>query len=89
MRDPKAYYFRQWRIRPQMVRALESYRDVHLPTGDFLRAIITNDFMRAAQHADDDNLANLPAYAAYVYNELPYNIHGSQEAYDAHIAAKA
>lgn len=81
------YVFRHWSIRPDMVEALERYRDLHHPVGDFLQAVISNDLKEAAARADDDNLENIQAFAAYLYNELPSPSQGSRKAYADWIAA--
>lgn len=79
----KEYEFQGYVIRQDMMEALERYLRKGIPTGSFLRALLANDFMEACGRADDLNLANLPAYAAYMYNELPGNCHGSYEIVDA------
>jgi hypothetical protein len=84
MSDP--YYYDMWRIRPNIVAELERYARMHVPLGDFLRAVVENDLMNAIAHADADNKANLPAFAAYMYNEMPAASKGSPEAYQAWIS---
>lgn len=85
----KAYYFRTWRIREDMVEALEAYVKDGKPVGGFLTAILANNFIEAAGLADDDNLANLQAYCAYLYNELPRGLWGSRTTVDAWVALKS
>jgi hypothetical protein len=82
------YTFRFWRIRADMVEALEAYVQDGIPLGDFLQAVICNDFKAAAGRADDDNLMNLPAFAAYMVNEMPMMSHGSREHYTVWLARK-
>lgn len=47
--------------------------------GEFLQAVLCNDFSRAALLADAENGANLPAFAGYLYNEAPPGCYGSRE----------
>lgn len=79
MRDASQFHFREFHIRQDMLDALRRYVEDGTPPGGFLRAILANDLMGACAYADDDNMRNLPAYAAYVYNELPSGCHGSHE----------
>jgi hypothetical protein len=66
-----------------MVEALELYLKEGVPLGDFLAAIVANDFVEATGRADMDNLGNLPAFGAWLYNECPRQSWGSREAYEA------
>jgi len=84
MREP--YVFRDWEIRPEMLEALDRYIHKGYRPGGFLTSVLANDFMAACQHADDINIQNLPAYAAYIYNEMPSTCHGSYEIVDAWVA---
>ena len=79
MRDPDSYYFREFHIRGDMLAALQRYVTERVPPGGFLRAVLAHDFMAACAQADDGNLRNLPAYAAYLYNEMPSSCHGSYD----------
>jgi hypothetical protein len=45
------------------------------PFGDFLTAILANDFVEAAKRADNRNQHLLFDYAMYLYNELPGRSH--------------
>ena len=58
---------------------LELYISDGIFPGGFLSAIIENDFVRAAGAADVDNMANLPAYANFLYNYAPSPCWGSPE----------
>lgn len=75
------YYYREWRIRADMVAALERYVEHGVPLGHFLQSIVGNDFKEACARGDTDNLNNLPAFAVYLYNEMPIGCHGSYEKY--------
>ena len=39
----KDYHFREWRVRADMVAALEKYINYGYPLGDFLQAVVSND----------------------------------------------
>jgi hypothetical protein len=83
-----AHYFREFRIRPDMVESLKDYFDYGVPPGDFLRAILENRLVESVAAADDDNLRNIQAYAEYLYNEAPRGTWGSAENVDNHIRRK-
>ena len=73
----EAYRFRQFEIRPDMMDAIYRYIYEGLAPGHFLTAIIDNDLCEAVARADDENLANLPAFTAYFHNEAPWICWGS------------
>ena len=74
-----SYTYRQFTIPDYMMEGIVHYRDKGLPTGDFLRAVFENDFSQVVGRADRINVQNLPAYAAFCYNEMPWNSWGSPE----------
>lgn len=84
-----SYTYRGYTIRHEMLAALEAYVQLGTPLGDFLRNVVSNDFVHAAGSADDGNFANLQAFAAWVYNECPTPACGSHEKYTAWIEKKA
>lgn len=73
-----AYIFRGYEIRDDMLDALNKYIEHGHPVGDFLTAVLCNDLMEACGRADDENMANLPAYCAFMYNEMPPASFGSR-----------
>ena len=76
---PDSYSFRDWCIPARMMPVIRRYIEEGIETGDFLTAVITNNFSEACARADDENLENLPAYAAFFYNEAPERCYGSVE----------
>lgn len=72
------YQFRGFVISDDMLEALNAYAERGRPVGDFLTAVLANDLQDACGRADDYNLPNLPALAAWVYNECPSPAHGSR-----------
>mgnify|MGYP001599856120 FL=1 len=85
-REP--YRFRAFTIPSRMMEGIVRYIDHGIPPGDFLTAVITNDFKEAVGRADEENLQNLPAYVAYFYNEAPSDCWGAKEKMTAWIEAK-
>jgi hypothetical protein len=53
------------------------------PTGDFLRAVLTNDLYEACVRADPLNAATLREIVLYVRRNLPPECYGSNEKYEA------
>ena len=76
------YKFREFEIPDYMMSGLERYKNYGRAPGGFLEKIICNDFVMATGHADDNNIKVLPAYAAYLYNELPRGAWGSEQIYN-------
>lgn len=74
-----AYTFREFSIRPDMLASLRRYIDEHIIPRQFLQAVLTNDLREACGRADDDNLRNLPAFVAFLYNKAPSACWGSPE----------
>jgi len=71
------YKFKGFYIPERMMGGIERYINDGIPPGDFLSAIICNSLSEAVGRADDENLANLPAYIGYLYNEAPIACWGS------------
>lgn len=78
--------YRSWSIPYHMREGLTEYVARGRPPGDFLRAVLENDLMRALGRADEANMANLPAYANYLDNYAPISCRGSPKAVNAWIA---
>lgn len=55
--------------------------------GGFLTCVLENDLMGAMGRADDTSRLNLHAICQYVYNDVPFNVHGSPERVRAHLQA--
>jgi hypothetical protein len=69
-----------------LIEGLTRYAEHGTPVGDFLQAVIANDFRDAACRADDGSFRALTALAIYVYQEMPSKCHGSREKYRAWLA---
>lgn len=73
------YQFRNFYIPERMMESIEAYVEEGRPVGNFLSAVICNDLKLACMYADDENLQNIPAFIAYLYNEVPGACWGSKE----------
>jgi len=72
---------------PEHVRGgLLRYASEHVQTGDFLRAVISNDLREAVARADDENMRNIPAIVNWLYWEAPSECWGSPEKYQEWIS---
>ena len=75
-------------IPEHMIGAVLRYFNDHSMPGDFLCALLVNDFMAACRRADDKNMAALPAWAAFLYNEAPSKAYGSPKKFKAWLAMR-
>ena len=69
-------------IRQDIKEALDRWGDRGLPPGDFLRAVLENDLMKAMGRADSYNRATIFQITQYVYSKLPSTCWGSPEVVD-------
>lgn len=67
-------------IPEHMREAMLAYVQTGRLTGDFLRAVVSNDLRRAVGHTDAQNLPLIPLYVRWFYNRAPAFCHGSPEA---------
>jgi hypothetical protein len=58
---------------------LQLYIERGVPTGDFLKAILTNNLVEAYKLADDINFGRIADYAKFLYWECPSLAWGSEE----------
>lgn len=82
------YTFRHFHIREDMMDVIQRYIEHGIAPGHFLSAVLDNDLREAVGRADDENLANLPAFVGYFYNEAPSQCWGSPEKRRAWLASK-
>lgn len=82
------YTFREFYIPDYMMESLDRYLNHGILPGGFLQAVLSNDLAGACERADSINLANIPAYVGYLYNEAPRNSYGSYEQMIAYAEAK-
>jgi hypothetical protein len=58
--------------------ALTQYIENGIPTGDFLRCVLCNDFVGAVSRADSDNSRALRDIATWLYNQAPEACWGTE-----------
>lgn len=73
-------------IPEHMREGTRAYIETGREPGDFLSAIMANDFLEAAGQADDENACNWNLWAQFIYMETPGGCHGSKEKVYAWIA---
>ena len=59
--------------------SIDAYIEDHIPPGDFLAAVLSNDLAQAVGRADDNNAPCLAAIVSYVWNRAPPECWGSRE----------
>ncbi len=69
-------------IDPLLLERLAAYRDHGQPVGSFLKAVLTNNLQ------GEYNRATLYHLVAWLYNEFPSPLWGSEEKYSAWITTK-
>lgn len=79
------YSYRSFYIPERMMDGLVRFIQQGIEPGSFLLAVLSNDLVGACGQADEENLMNLPAYVAYLYNEVPSRCWGSPEKVQAWI----
>lgn len=70
---------------PRIRKAIDQFVWHGIPTGGFLRAVLSNDLMGAISQADPNSLSSIGLICQYVYNAVPSVCHGSREAVKSHI----
>lgn len=66
-------------IPENILEPLIAYTETGRPTGGFLEAVLSNDFMDAMKRGDEQSLRAIRAIATFVYMEIPSNAWGSRE----------
>jgi hypothetical protein len=79
MELPSEYTFRGMKVPDHTMKGLHRYIKDKVPTGSFIRAVLNNDLKEAVGRADDENIQNIPAIVAFLYNCAPSNCWGSPE----------
>lgn len=77
------YRHRGCYIPDHMMEGLRDYIVYGHEPGSFLTAVICNNLIDACAHADEENARNLPAYAAFIYNDVPSGCWGSRDRMNA------
>lgn len=74
-----SYNFQEFYIPERMMGGIHRYINGRVKPGRFLTAVLQNNLTEACTKADNENMRNLPAYVAYLYNEAPEICWGSVE----------
>ena len=69
----------------RLKESIDRYARHGVPTGGFLRAVLSNDLMSAIRRADNTSLNSILAICQYIHNAVPSAIRGSREAVEAHL----
>lgn len=70
-------------VPPRLLEALRAYAIERRATGQFLRAVLENDFQGAIGRADPESLSAIKGIAEYVFGALPSQCWGSREKINA------
>ena len=73
-------------IPARLTEGLVRYRDGHIATGGFLRAVLANDLNDAVFRGDAESLLALPALVRWIRDELPADAWGSRVEVDRWLA---
>ncbi len=68
--------------------ALDRYLNHRIATGDFLRAVLSDNLFDAMARADLNNRRALHAICMYIYNELPCGCWGNEGKVDRWLAGE-
>jgi hypothetical protein len=71
-----------------IVAGLLNYRDFRLPTGGFLRAVLSNDLRTAVALGDPQSLTHLRDVIAWLYDAMPSVAWGSASAVNDWLARR-
>ena len=58
---------------------IDDYVKNHMPPGDFVKSVLSNNLIEAMMRADDINLHSLRDITLYVYNDIPSTCWGTPE----------
>jgi len=64
-------------IPPRILKSIYHYVEDKTPTGDFLKAVLSNDLFNAFGRADEENEKNLFNICIFIYNYIPTCCYGS------------
>ena len=81
LRQSLARKLYEYGVPPHDHQALLEYLLNGVPTGDFLRLVLSNDLFGAFGRADDINSKRLKEICSFLYNEFPSSAYGSPQDY--------
>lgn len=74
---------------PEMtLHSLSLYVNEGVPTGSFLRSVLSNDLFGAFERADQQNRDVIGLLVMYIYNEIPSECWGTRKHYHAWLDRK-
>lgn len=74
---------------PEMtLNSLSLYVNEGVPTGSFLRSVLSNDLFGAFERADQGNRDAIGLLVTYIYNEIPAECWGTREHYHSWLERK-
>lgn len=74
---------------PEMtLNSLMLYVNEGVPTGSFLRSVLSNDLFGAFERADKENRDAIGLLVTYIYNEIPSECWGTREHYHSWLERK-
>jgi hypothetical protein len=76
------YTFRNFHISEDSINDLRNWVDHGTQPNSFLEAVISNNLKGVITYGDDESIANLPAYVAWLDNMAPQSCWGSFKAYN-------
>lgn len=68
-----------------MEYGIRSYVEKRIRPGSFLSAILSNNLIESFRCADQNNAKVMHKWAAWIYNEMPLSMVGSQEKFNKHL----
>ena len=68
----------QLAVPARTLSTLIRYGAAGVPTGGFLRSVLSNDLIGAINKADESNLKALKMIVRFVCNEMPSGCHGNE-----------
>ena len=73
-------------IPPRVLDAINNYVWYAQPTGDFVKAVLSNDLMGAVRRADDRSQTAMQSICEYIMWSVPSVCYGTREKVRAHLA---
>ena len=65
---------------PEIVKdSIDRYVSDKIPTGGFIKAVLSNNLFEAFSRADNNNTKHMSDIVGYIYNEIPSECWGSPE----------
>lgn len=70
----------EWELVPAHLReGLRRYVEAYVPTGDFLKAVLSNNLTQAVAMADENSFRGLPDLLRFLWHHAPASSWGSAQ----------